>query len=223
MMRERGRRIAIFSCALLVTWVYRLWFSTCRIRTQGYDPRRDAAEEGKPVIGTSWHYSVLGIFAIYKDYPVSMLVSASRDGEYLASVVNRLGFPVVRGSSNRYGAKAARELLKALKNGHNTGIVADGSQGPARIAQSGTIFLASKSGGIIVPMVYTASRYFAFNTWDKLILPKPFSRIDVYYGEPFQVPEKLEADGYEFYRLRLEQSLNEIYTKAWGKYGKVVH
>jgi hypothetical protein len=72
-------------------------------------------------------------------------------------------------------------------------------------------------------MVCAASRYFAVKSWDKTIIPKPFSRIDFYYGEPLFVPQKVKPEELEDYRLHLEQRLNELYKKAWGRYGKISH
>ncbi len=218
-----GRRLALFLIPSLGALLYRMWFATCTIRTHGIEQRYAAENRGKPLIGTCWHYCVLSIFAIFRDYPITFLVSASSDGEFLSRLVERLGFPVVRGSSNRGGARAAKELIRELRNGNSTGLVADGSQGPARIVQAGSLLLAAKSGGAIVPMVYSASKYFSFKTWDKLILPKPFSTIDVFYGEPVILPEGMRVSDLGEYRLEVERRLNEIYEKAWQLHDKNEH
>ena len=102
-------------------------------------------------------------------------------------------------------------------------IVADGSQGPRRIVQPGAILLAARTGVPIVPMVFAASSYFTIRSWDRTIIPKPFSRIDFYYGEPIFVSAKLKPEEIEEHRLDLEQRLNDIYVKAWGRYEKIEH
>lgn len=218
-----GRRLALIVIPLLGAQLYRMWFATCRIRSHGIERRYAAENRGKPVIGICWHYCVLSIFTIFRDYPLTLMVSASDDGEFLARLVERLGFPVVRGSSNRQGVRAAKEMIRVLRQGNYVGLVADGSQGPARIAQTGSILLAAKSGGTIVPMVYSTSKYFVFKTWDRLILPKPFCTIDVFYGEPITVPEGMKVSDLGEYRLELERSLNEMYHQAWQLYGKTEH
>jgi lysophospholipid acyltransferase (LPLAT)-like uncharacterized protein len=151
------------------------------------------------------------------------MVSASSDGDYLARLIEKLGFSAVRGSSNRRGAKAAIELIRELRSGKHCGLVADGSQGPARVAQEGPLFLAGKTGGLILPMAYSASRYITFKTWDRLILPKPFSAIDVFYGKPFTVPKGLKAVDLGSYLPKLEKSLNALYQEAWSMHGKKEH
>ena len=151
------------------------------------------------------------------------MVSPSNDGDYLARLIERLGFSAVRGSSNRRGAKAAIELIRLLRSGKNCGIVADGSQGPARKAQAGPLLLAGKSGGVVLPMAYSASKYITFKTWDRLILPKPFSTIDVFYGKPFTIPEDVKAGNLEEYQPKLQNSLNALYSEAWRMQGREEH
>lgn len=217
------RRIGLFLLPLLGSWFYRIWFATCRIRSHSLEKRHEAENMGKPLIGICWHYCILPIFAIYRDYPLTLMISTSKDGEYLARMVERLGFPVVRGSSNRHGARAARQLIRELRRGNHTGLVADGSQGPARIAQQGSLFMAANSGAVIVPVLYSVSRYYSFKTWDKLILPKLFSTIDVFYGEPVILPAGAKGEQLKKFRRILEENLNTIYVKAWLLYDKYEH
>ena len=72
-------------------------------------------------------------------------------------------------------------------------------------------------------MLWSASRYYAVNSWDRMVIPKPFSRIDFFYGEPLFLPKDLKADGVEEYRLQLESNLGGLYRKVWGVYGKTEH
>ncbi len=218
-----GKRFALFLIPLLSAIFYRTWFATCTIRSHGIEHRYAAEDRGKPLIGICWHYCVLSIFAIFRDYPLTLMVSASNDGEFLSRMVERFGFPTVRGSSNKQGARAAIELIRELRRGNNVGLVADGSQGPPKIAQAGPILLATKSGGTIVPMSYSVSKYFSFKTWDKLILPKPFSTIHVFYAQPIILPEGMKVSDLGEFRLELEHRLNQIYHQAWQLYGKSEH
>ena len=217
------RKISLFLVPLICAPIIRIWYSTFQVRVHNIAWRKEAEESGRPIVRTSWHCCVLGLFAIYKRTPLVLMISASSDGDYLARLVEILGFSTVRGSSNKRGAKAAIELIRKLRSGKHCGLVADGSQGPARIAQSGPLLLAGKSEGIILPMIYSASRYFTFKTWDRLILPKPFSKIDVFYGKPFTLPQRVKAGELEFYRPKLENSLNALYEDAWSLYGKTEH
>ncbi len=142
MIRTIGRRFSLFIIPLFIAWMIRIWFATCRKRSHGYENRHKAEKHGVPFIGTCWHFCVIGIFAFYKKESFVVMVSSSNDGEYLSRMVRLLGLSVARGSRNRRGGQAAKELFKHLKKGNNVGLVADGSQGPPRVAQPGGVFLA---------------------------------------------------------------------------------
>lgn len=118
------------------------------------------------------------------------LVSPSRDGEYLAHWLKRLGYEVVRGSSSRQGVKGLVKLLRALKEGYSLGITADGPRGPAYEAKAGIAFLSYKANIAIIPIGVAHSAKWQFNkAWDKYQLPLPFSKILLYLGEPIQVSD----------------------------------
>ena len=151
------------------------------------------------------------------------MVSASEDGEFVARILARQGVVAVRGSRNRGALSALKGLIGLLRQGYNAAIVGDGSQGPARVMQAGAILLAGKSGAPILPMAVAADRYWAFRSWDRTLLPKPFARLDLWYGEPLMVPEKSGAEEIEQYSQEMEHRLNALYAQAWGKFGKDGH
>lgn len=212
-------RVVPVSLALLM----RLWFSTCRVRVHNPENFPNPKKTGKPVIASFWHYSIIYLFYFVRGHRVTAMVSASRDGEYIARLGKQFGYAAARGSRNNKGVEGLKALFRAIRNGDNCALVADGSQGPPRIAQPGAILLASRSGAPVVPMVWSADRYFAVRSWDRTVIPQPFSRIDYYYGEPILVPADIKADGLEEYRLLLEQRLNALYAEAWGQYNKAEH
>ncbi|HKJ63804.1 MAG TPA: lysophospholipid acyltransferase family protein [Desulfopila sp.] len=222
-MKALMRRTSLFVIPLLAAWLVRSWFVTCRIHEHDVEHLQRLRASGTPFIGTAWHYCVLGIFTICRKLSGILMISASADGDYLAGMAERLGYSVVRGSSNRKGAAAAKELIRELRRGKNSGLVADGSQGPARIAQLGPLWLAARAGVTILPFVYSASSYYTFNTWDRLILPKPFSRMDVFYGQPMTVPADVKMADMEEFRQKLEDALNTLYDRAWEFQGKEHH
>jgi len=206
-----------------LAWLMRLWFGSCRVITHNQENCFTAEEGDKKGIATFWHYSIIYNFYHLRKYSATVMVSASRDGEYIARLAEKFGFDTVRGSRNHKGVEGLKAMFRALRNGDNAAIVADGSQGPPRLVQPGAILLASRTGVPVIPMMWAASRYFSFNSWDRTVIPKPFSRIDFYYGEPLFVPLKLQPAEFEEYRLLLERRLNELYSKAWGRYKKIVH
>jgi len=102
-------------------------------------------------------------------------------------------------------------------------LVADGSQGPSRKVQSGSILLAAKTGAAIVPVGWAASRYKTFRSWDRTALPMPFAKVVEYYGRPISVPAGLKSDELEKYRLQLQESLDDLYEKSWAEFGRKGH
>ncbi len=207
----------------LVAWLMRLWFATCRVNLHDPENCFRVEEKDKQGIASFWHYSIVFILYHLRHYSATVMVSASRDGEYLARLANQFGYETVRGSRNNKGFEGLKSLLRIVRQGSSAALVADGSQGPARVAQPGALLLAAKTGVPIIPMAYAASSYFSIRSWDKTIIPKPFSRVDFYYGEPLYIPEKVTADDLERFRLQLEQRLNGLYDRAWKRYGKALH
>ena len=208
---------------LVFAWLMRLWFRSCRVVLHNKENCFSPEESDKTGIASFWHYSIIYILYHMRKYSATAMVSASRDGDYLAQLAEELDFDTVRGSRNNKGVEGLKAMLRAIRKGNSAAIVADGSQGPPRIVQPGAILLASRTGAPIIPMVFAASSYFTISSWDRTIIPKPFSRIDFYYGKPIYVSAKLKPEEVEECRLYLEEQLNALYSKAWGRYGKNDH
>ncbi len=216
-------KISLKVIPLAILLITKVWFATCRVREHGKEHCQNTFDSNKQVIATFWHYSLLVVFQLAQKYSAVVMVSSSKDGEYVARFAELCGFPTVRGSRNKQGMQALKDLLKYCKSGHNAALVADGSQGPPRIAQAGAILMASRTGIPILPVVWSASRYLTIRSWDKTAFPKPFSTVDFAYGEPIEVPPGLKSEGIEEYRLLLENRLNTLYEEMWAIYGKEEH
>lgn len=202
----------------------RLLYATCRLRRHDLKHLRQAEQPG-PFIAAFWHYDVFNIAHLLRAYGKNSvaMVSGSRDGEYVARVLALLGFETVRGSRHKGGLAALKKMMAVMKRGLNGAVVVDGSQGPVRVAQAGAVLLAARTGAPIVPMLAAADRYWAFPSWDRTILPKPFARLDLRFGEPLFVPVDLSAERLETLRAELETRLNGLYEEAWAAWGKSVH
>ena len=206
-----------------VAWLMRLWFGSCRVVVHNQQHCFFAKEKDRTGIAVFWHYSIIYVLYFMRHYSGTAMVSASRDGEYIARLAEKFGFTTVRGSKNHKSVEGLKAMLRAISNGSNAALVADGSQGPPRIMQAGTLLLASRTGVPIIPMVYAASSYLTIKSWDRTIIPTPFCRIDFHYGEPLFVPAKVKPEELEEYRLVLEGRINDLYQTAWEKYNKKDH
>jgi lysophospholipid acyltransferase (LPLAT)-like uncharacterized protein len=137
-----------------------------------------------------WHGNLFMIPFLYKKMRksranIDILISEHRDGEIIAKVMKYLNLDSIRGSSRR-GAK--RVLLNALKSikVKDVAITPDGPKGPRYSIASGVVVIAQKSNSRIVPVSYKANSFWQFDSWDKFIIPKPFTTIDFFVGEPIE-------------------------------------
>ncbi len=216
-------KVSLKVIPFVFVWLTRIWFSTCRLTVHGQEHMDQIKAAGTPAIASFWHYGVLYILYFFRKESGVAMVSASRDGEYISRVVEKLGNETVRGSRKKGGMQAIIKLIRAVREGKNAILVADGSQGPARIAQAGSLMLAAKTGVPVLPMAWSCNRYKRFGSWDGTAVPLPFSRIDFFYGEPLLVPPGLKEEQVEEYRQELEKRLNDLYAQAWALQGKAEH
>lgn len=136
------------------------------------------------------------------------MVSMSRDGELQNKVYTRLGFRTVRGSSGRGGTRATIEAIKLLRSGRETLLIAvDGPRGPRGIAQLGAVLMAKKSGAALVPVGFSSDRRWRLGRWESYMVPKPFSRMAVVFGEPLYVGQNASDDELERVRQSLEDAI----------------
>jgi lysophospholipid acyltransferase (LPLAT)-like uncharacterized protein len=163
---------------------------------------------------------MLMVSYVYKGRGAAILVSRSNDGEMMAQVLERQGHFPIRGSTSRSGVRALSRLIKAVKEKNCPGvIVPDGPRGPRFKVQPGIIALAQKTGYPIVPISFSARRVKVFPSWDRFILPYPFNKGRVIYGDPIQVPSELNPDTREVYRTKLENEMNRITREVDSYYG----
>ncbi|MFZ5774977.1 MAG: lysophospholipid acyltransferase family protein [Thermodesulfobacteriota bacterium] len=223
--RDWGRALLLMLAPRLYGLLARLLFATCRVEVLGHEHRRQAELAGRSLVAAFWHYAVFCVVELHRGEGRgwAAMVSASRDAEFVARILEGRGFVTVRGSSNRRGVTALKGLIALMRNGCNAAIVADGSQGPARRMQPGALLLAGKSGAMILPIAVAADRYWAFGSWDRTLLPKPFATMVLAYGEPMAVAEGLSAQELEQARLGMEQRLNLLYDQAWRRFGLPAH
>lgn len=152
---------------------------------------------------------VLLLPVVNRRTPLYGMVSPSRDGEIGARYVGLFGHEPVRGSSSHGGRSALKALIRGLSHGRPACIIPDGPLGPPLELQGGIVTLAQLSGAPIIPFHYEADRqWVAEKTWDKHIIPKPFSRLFVSYGEPIPVPRDLDETNHaDFCRTVKEKML----------------
>jgi lysophospholipid acyltransferase (LPLAT)-like uncharacterized protein len=194
-------------------WLLQVWARTLR-----YEVEDRAGVIGAPpnerYIGALWHNRLLLLpFVIRRYLPQrrgAALISASRDGALLADLVERFGFDVVRGSSSRKGASAIRQLAEVIAVGRDVVITPDGPRGPAYELGQGIIYLAQQSGAEVVPINFEYSSCWRVSSWDRFIVPKPFSKVRVIFGPPHRVVSTVGGEEFERERLRLQEAMMQL-------------
>ena len=169
--------------------------------------------EGRPVLFTFWHGVLLSLTYVCRRRDIQVLTSLHRDGEIISQVIEALGFGAVRGSSSRGSVGALLTMIRKAGEGFDLGVTPDGPRGPAESVKEGVFYLSEKSGAAIVPTAVAASRARRLSSWDRFMIPLPFSRVVVVYGEPLTWDE---SDPFEEKVALLKAGLDGARSEAVG-------
>jgi lysophospholipid acyltransferase (LPLAT)-like uncharacterized protein len=210
-------RISTIRAVLLarVAWLLvSLWSRSINIRIVNRDISERLTAQGKSVIYAFYHGNLFPLIHSHRGSGISIMVSESRDGEIMARLLQLYGFDVVRGSSKRKGQKGLLSLVHRMRRGKSVAFAVDGPRGPLQEVKEGVVFLAGIMQAPVVPVATAAKRYgTAEKSWDKLMLPAPFTDGLVLYGEPLHVngtsPEDIQTG-----RMRLETELKRLSHEA---------
>lgn len=183
---------------------------TARFEVSGREHIEGLRSEGRACIFILWHGRLLPLGYLHRGEGVVGLISRSDDGEYLSQMLKHWEFVPVRGSSSRGGSAALREVVRHARRGRSIAITPDGPRGPRQKMKPGPIVAAQLSGLPIVPVAAGADRGWWFGGWDRFLIPKPFARIRVEYGEPVEVPRELDPERESELMRVLEEELNRL-------------
>ena len=194
----------------LGSWLVRLL--VCTVRIQGPPPKFRPPLPGGHANGifAMWHHSLLVCVYRYRRQGVRVLISQHRDGEYIARIAQELGFTATRGSTTRGGARALMELRGRVHEGRDIAITTDGPRGPRQVVQKGAVFLAQVTGLPVTPAIVGLANYWEAPSWDRLRIPKPFSRAILRFGDPIVVPKDVTDEGLERYRQQLQDAMQTM-------------
>lgn len=167
-----------------------------------------------PVIAAAWHNRLLMLPVSARRFvptrPGAALISASRDGGWIAELVKKCGFDVVRGSSSRQGVAAVLQMSDVLASGRDVIIAPDGPRGPAYQLGPGIIFLAQKSGVPVMPFHLEFSSYWRVRSWDRFFVPKPFSKARLIFAKPYTIALTTSEEDFERERLKLQDRMMSL-------------
>lgn len=191
---------------------------------------REAFEEvlraGQPVVFCFWHNRIVPAAGLLlrrvlpAGMDLTLVASASRDGEFSTRFMRHHGARVVRGSSTRGGARALRGVHEAVRrHGSSPILIPDGPKGPPYVFKAGVLRLAQLTGAPVFNLGFAAQRSWTIGTWDRMVLPKPFSRVVVTVAPPRPVPRGLPEEELEAERGTREAELAQLTRAAEAAVG----
>ena len=188
-----------------------LWCMTLRSKNLNEDQEKHFKNLAGPYILTLWHGRIFYLFYYLRRHPdYFLLISPSEDGDLLARLATLMGYSVIRGSTYKKAISASRSLIKVLRRNQRIIIIADGSRGPRCVAQPGSVQLAGITGAPLFPMTFGAKNKVVLNSWDRFVIPLPFTRCNLNFSSPISLPPKSSEQSIEEKRLELENALNRI-------------
>jgi 3-deoxy-D-manno-octulosonic-acid transferase len=188
----------------------------------------DRARQLHPSIIALWHGQFFLLPGIYpRDIPGRAIVARHDDAEALARILRRFGLGLVRGAGDagrkgtrdRGGAEAAHGLIASLREGFSVALTADVPPGPARKAGPGIVMISSRSGRPIVPFAVATSRYWSANSWSRMTINFPFSKLGIVMGDPISVPRDARAEEFPRYQKQVEAAINDVTARAYALAG----
>jgi lysophospholipid acyltransferase (LPLAT)-like uncharacterized protein len=213
---SRRERLAL-ACLLPVgRTAVRLLGATLRVSEAHREIVEPLWATGSPIVYVVWHGRMFLIPYLYgRHRTVHVLASRSRDGEIIARFAHGFGFRVLRGSTSRGASTALRALARLLRDERaEVAIIPDGPRGPRYVAQPGAVLLAKLGRAPIVPVGLGAAPATRLSSWDEFLLPHPFARLVVAFGEPLAVPADADHEALERGRRELEAALIRVTREA---------
>ncbi|MEW5803621.1 MAG: lysophospholipid acyltransferase family protein [bacterium] len=210
--KKRALDLEIFPW--LGAWLIRFLGLTIRQEWIGREKVHALWRRGQSVIYVFWHGRLLMMPLICRGRRAGVMISHHRDGELITRIIRRFGYYSVRGSSSRDGMAALRRLSREMKAGSDAAIAPDGPRGPRYQAQSGAVLLARLTGCPLIPVAFGTSRGKFLSSWDRFLIPYPFSRGVFIFSDPIWVAQEEGRVSMEEKRQLLEARLNQITKEA---------
>ena len=212
-LKKKFRQIKKLPTWLFIPPVLLLRFMKLCMRTEIVDPNGCMDVKTYPYITITWHNRLMFFPVMFPKFArrkTAALISASRDGQYIADVVKLFGIRSVRGSSSRRGAVALKGALECLQDKCNLSMTPDGPRGPRYKMSKGPVIMASKTGFPVLPVSVNYSSCWELKSWDRFQIAKPWAKVTLVLGDPINIPSDLSDDEVEEWRRVLEEKLNAI-------------
>lgn len=189
-------------------------YYTTRFRRLGRENASQFRDRGETVIYAFWHQRLLLEPLFHREESAIIMIGRHRDAEYFARVLRLFGHDLARGSSTRGGLAALKGVIRGMRDGKPAAMVPDGPKGPAREAKMGIIHLAKMTGRPIIPSAGAVKRVKFVGSWDRMLIPLPFTRGIYIQAEPIWVSRDSDEEEMQQTLEQLENALNEVTERA---------
>ena len=214
------QRIALRLIIFAGYWVIRLIGPTLRVCISGEEGAQETLDQ-RPLVASFWHSCLIPATYICRNLGVRVMSSNSYDGEYMGRIIHRFGYVAVKGSSSRNAVRALLGLRRSLEDGWTVAFTLDGPRGPRHQVKPGPVALG-RSSGIPLTMFHAAvDKAWVLKTWDRLMIPLPFSRVLVRFGKLIHVPHEASEEEVERYTAELQASLDRVCKFSEANVSKV--
>lgn len=214
------QRIILRMIIFAGTSVIRLIGPTLRVCVSYEDGAQKTLDE-RPLVASFWHACMIPATYIWRDFGIRVMSSNSYDGEYMGRIIRKFGFVAVKGSSSRNAVRALLGLRRALEEGWTVAFTLDGPRGPRRKVKPGPATLAKSSGCAMTMFHAAVDKAWVLNSWDRLMIPVPFSRVLVRFGKLIPVPRDATEEDVERFTAALQSSLDRVCEFAEANVAKV--
>ncbi len=205
-------RFALSYLMPCVQYLVRAYLLLIKIKTVDEHIGLEHLNSGRKMIAAIWHQRILAVMSYarrFGGYKPSVMISRSRDGEMIAKVYSHFNFRPIRGSSSRGGKEALANMVEDLADHQIAVHILDGPRGPRGVVKPGLIVMAQLSGVPIIPVYISVNRAWVLHSWDRFIIPKPFSTVVIRWDNPINVPKSMDSEEFETTRKKIEQHLKE--------------
>ena len=190
-------------------WVIRLIGPTLRVCICCEEGAQETLGQ-RPLIVSFWHSCMIPATHICRNLGVRVMSSNSYDGEYMGRIIHKFGFVAVKGSSSRNAVRALLGLRRALEAGWTVAFTLDGPRGPRHKVKPGPVALARSSGVLLSTFHAAVDKAWVLNSWDRMMIPMPFSRVLLRFGKLIRVPSGASDEEVERYTAELQASLDRV-------------
>ncbi len=188
----------------------RLYSATFKVEIENEERWKTLLASGKTILLCAWHqqfFSVIRYFKTYSKYNPGLMISQSKDGDLIAGVAQKTGWKTARGSSSRGGKQALNAMIDHLNTYKLGAHLLDGPTGPMGKVKAGVIKMAQETDAVLVPFYTSSNNAWFFNSWDRFMLPKPFSKVTLCFGDDIHFEKKETQKNFEIRRKFLEDTM----------------